>query len=55
MKEKLYVVKKYAMATSVMDALKRERRTAADSCWVDDEWLKEQKEKAGNIQDVRGF
>lgn len=40
MKDKLFVVKKFIMAKSVKDALKKERNTPVDSVWIDDEWAK---------------
>ncbi len=38
---KRFVVKKYIMAKSAQDALKKERRVRPDDVWVDDEWRKE--------------
>ena len=29
------------MAKSVQEALRKERKTKPDDCWVDDEWKKE--------------
>ena len=42
-KLKLFIVKKYIMAESAHDALKRERRHRPDDVWVDEEWKKENK------------
>jgi len=39
-KPKLYVVKKYVMATSAAQAMRLERKTPVDSVWIDDEWMK---------------
>ncbi len=39
--QKRYIIRKYIMAKSVSEALKKERRTRPDDCWVDDEWKKE--------------
>lgn len=37
---KLYVVKKYVMATSAAQAMRLERKTPVDSVWIDEEWSK---------------
>lgn len=42
-KEKLYIVRKYIMAKSASEALKKERRVIPDDVWVSDEWLRENK------------
>ncbi len=39
-KEKMFVVKKYIMARSASEALRKEKNTQADDCWVDEEWRK---------------
>ena len=38
--KKRYIIRKYIIATSIGDALKLDRSTQADECWVDPEWLK---------------
>lgn len=38
---KRFIVRKYIMASSAHEALKKERRIRPDDCWVDDEWKKE--------------
>ena len=38
---KRFVVRKYIMASSVHDALKKERRHSPDDVWVDEDWKKE--------------
>lgn len=38
---KRYIVKKYIMATSAHQALKKERRVRPDDVWVDEEWAKQ--------------
>lgn len=43
-KEKLYIVRKYIMAKSAKEALKKERRIIPDDVWVSDEWLKDNKD-----------
>lgn len=39
--KKRYIIRKYILASSVQEALRKERRTKPDDCWVDDEWKKE--------------
>lgn len=46
---KKFVVKKYIMAVSASEALKKERRFKADDVWVDEEWSKIQTEKTPAI------
>lgn len=40
-RQKLFIVKKYIMASSAHDALKKERRHRPDDVWVDDDWRKQ--------------
>lgn len=48
MKEKKrFIIRKYVVATSALDALKKEKDQKADDCWLDETW---QKEKV-----IRGF
>lgn len=49
---KLYVIKKYVMATSVKHALRQEPKAPVDSVWIDDEWIKG---NAKNLADAIGF
>lgn len=49
----MFVIKKYIMATSAHDALKRERMFRPDDCWVDEDWKKEHKND--NLQSCIGF
>jgi hypothetical protein len=44
-KDKLFVVKKYVMAKSAQEALKKEKKQDADDCWVDEEWRKSNTDK----------
>jgi len=44
-KQKLFVVRKYIMASSAHEALKKERRLRPDDVWVDEDWKKEHKEQ----------
>ena len=38
--KKRFIVRKYVMASSGIEALKLERKQKADECWIDEEWLK---------------
>lgn len=40
MKQKRYVIRKYIMAKSASEALRKERKVRPDDVWVDDEWKK---------------
>lgn len=40
---KLYIVRKYILASSAHEALRKERRTRPDDVWVDEDWKKENK------------
>ncbi len=40
---KMFIVKKYIMATSAHEALKKERKVRPDDVWVDDDFRKEKK------------
>lgn len=46
---KKFVVKKYIMAKSASEALRRERKYKADDVWIDEEWLRNQKESPSAI------
>jgi hypothetical protein len=37
--DKRYIVRKYIMAKSCQDALKKEHRHRPDDCYIDDAWL----------------
>jgi hypothetical protein len=52
MKDKLFVVKKYVMARSAADALRKEKRIKPDSVWVDEEWSEG---KRTNLAEAVGF
>ena len=43
--ENRFVVKKYVMAKSAMDAIKKERKIAVHDVWLDEEWMKKQSEE----------
>lgn len=48
-KSKMYIVRKYIMATSATQAIKKDKITPADEVWLDDEW------KNKNLADAIGF
>jgi hypothetical protein len=50
--KKLYVVRKYVMASSVADAVRIEKRHAADDCWLDDDWKKSQPNAGANAMGI---
>ena len=50
--KKMFVVKKYIMASSAKEALRKERKVAADDCWVDDDW---RKNNTDNLASAIGF
>lgn len=37
---KRFIIRKYVMARNIPEALRLDRKTAADEVWVDPEWLK---------------
>jgi hypothetical protein len=39
-KQKLFIVRKYIMATSAKQALRKESKMPADEVWVDEDWKK---------------
>lgn len=43
--QKLYIVRKYVMASCAQDAIKREKLYKVDDVWVDEEWKRQQKEQ----------
>jgi hypothetical protein len=42
---KKFIIKKYIMAASAKDALKKERHTLADDVWIDEDWRKNNEDK----------
>lgn len=38
--KKLFIIKKYVIAESAADAIKKERRVRPDDVWVDEDWRK---------------
>lgn len=39
--EKRFIIRKYIMATSASEALKKEKKFKADDCWVDEKWIEQ--------------
>lgn len=39
--KKQFVIRKYVMANSALEAIRLDKITPVDDCWVDDEWKKE--------------
>ena len=50
--DKRFIIRKYIMAQSCQSAIRKERRTKVDDCWVDDEW---KKENPNQLQSAIGF
>ena len=40
--QKRYVVRKFIMANSASDALRKERKYKPDECWIDEKWVEQQ-------------
>ena len=51
-KDKLFVVRKYIMAKSAKEALKKERKVLPDDCYVHDQW---QNTNVNNLESAIGF
>ena len=51
-KQKMFIVKKYIMASSAREALRKESKQPADDCWIDEEWRKNEKD---NLASAIGF
>jgi len=47
--QKMFIVKKYIMASSAHEALKKERRVRPDDVWVDEDWKRNNTELASCI------
>lgn len=50
--QKLFVVKKYVMASSAKEAIRKERTQFADDVWIDEDW---KKGEAKALTDAIGF
>lgn len=51
-KDKLFVVRKYIMAKSASEALKKERKFKPDDCFVHEQW---QNTNVNQLESVIGF
>ena len=40
-KQKLYIIKKYIMASSAKEAIRKDKKTDVGDVWIDDKWLQE--------------
>ncbi len=45
--KKRFVVRKYIMAVSAVDAIRRDKASPVDDVWVDTEWEKSNQSKIG--------
>ena len=55
-KDKLFIVRKYVMASSARQAIRRERDVEPAEVWIDDDWLKATKERPEELKGTRiGF
>lgn len=45
MKDKRYIVRKYIMAKSASEALRKEKKVRPDDCWVDEDWKKDNQQQ----------
>lgn len=39
--EKRFIIRKYIMATSASQALRKGRNYKADECWIDEKWIEQ--------------
>lgn len=51
-KNKLFIIRKYIMASSAIEAIRKERKLPVDDVYVDDEW---KKEASNNLASAIGF
>ena len=54
-KQKLFIVRKYIMATSAKQAIIKDKLTPVDDVWIDDEWKKNNPTEQNNLQSAIGF
>lgn len=45
---KRFIVKKYIMANSAMEAIKKEKKHSPDDVWVDEDWKKNNDDKVSS-------
>lgn len=50
--EKRFIIKKYVMAISAKDAIKKEYKVIPDDVWVDEDW---KKENPNQLQSAIGY
>lgn len=50
--QKRFIIKKYIMATSAQDAIRKERSVTPDDVWVDEDWKKDNPNK---LESAIGF
>lgn len=46
--QKLFIVRKYIFAGSVMEACNKEKKYPVDDCFMDDEWRRNQENSGGS-------
>lgn len=51
-KDKLFVVRKYIMAKSAIQAIKKDKITPVEDVWIDEEW---KKGNMSSLQSAIGF
>ncbi len=45
--QKRFIVRKYIVATSAADAIKKDKTTPVDDVWIDDKWIDENRSFGG--------
>lgn len=45
---KRFIIRKYVMAKTASEAIQNERKHAVDDVWVDEEWLKSNKDEGSS-------
>lgn len=50
--KKRYIIRKYVMAKSAEEALKKERKMIPDDVWIDEDW---KKDNPKNLESAIGF
>ena len=48
--DKLYIVRKYIMAKSAEQAIKKDKNCPVDDVWVDEDWRNEKKDEVTKIE-----
>jgi hypothetical protein len=51
-KNKLFIIRKYVMARSAVEAIKLDKSTPVDDVWIDDDWKNSQRQ---NLETAIGF